>query len=114
MVIIPSCARPPPEEGRRAIKASLDSLAERLRCLCWMVEGSGFRAATTRAALAGLALFVRAPYPTAVHKDVTEALRWLLPHFRSEVRAADILDAATSVEHGRFSLRIAKESAAPS
>ena len=77
-----------------------------------MVEGSGFRAATTRAALAGLALFVHAPYPTAVHKDVAVGLRWLLGHFPAEVRSSDVLDAATSIEQGRLSLREAEESAA--
>lgn len=109
MVIIPPHARPPREEARSAIKASLDSLAERLRCLCWLVEGTGFGAATVRAALAGLALLVRTPYPTAVHKDFPGALAWLLHHFRSEARAGEILDATTSIERGRHSLRMAEE-----
>jgi hypothetical protein len=112
MVIIPAYARPPQEEVRHAIKLTLHRVAGQLRCLCWLVEGSGFRAATVRAALAGLALFARAPYPTAVHKDLAEGLDWLFRHFGPEVSAGDIRDAATSIERGRLSARSAGQSAA--
>jgi hypothetical protein len=78
LVIIPPLASPPPEDVRRAIREVLANLAPQLRCLCWLVEGTGFRAAAVRATLVGLRVFSRQPYATCVASDMTESLQWLL------------------------------------
>jgi hypothetical protein len=80
LVIIPSLANPPPEDVRRAIREVLANLSPQLRCLCWLVEGTGFRAAAVRATLVGLRVFSRQPYVTSVASDMTESLQWLLAH----------------------------------
>jgi len=103
MVIIPPDARPPKDDARRAIKAALDEVSQHLRCLCWTIEGSGFRAATLRAALAGLGLFVRAPYPTSVQKDVASGLHWLIRHF-GDTFPTDLAEVTSSVLHARLGL----------
>ena len=106
LVIIPSTASPPPDHVRRAISDVLARLAPKLRCLCWLVEGSGFRAAAVRATLAGLRMVNRSPYPTLVASDLNEALRWILPHLADgKLRFDEIPDAVESITHGRKSLR---------
>lgn len=102
MVIIPPTSRPPPENVRRAIKSSLDRATQHLRCLCWMVDGVGFRAATIRAALAGLGLLIRASYPTSVASTLQEGLQWTFGHLDSTARPSEILEAVTSIERQRL------------
>jgi hypothetical protein len=105
LVIIPSTATPPSDEVRRAINDVLTRLGPRLRCLCWLVEGSGFRAATVRAALAGLRILSRPPYPTHVAGDLRGALRWVMPQLRDgSARLDDIPVAMDAINQGRGSV----------
>lgn len=78
LTILPPTASPPPEDVRRAIKEGYDYVAKYLRCACWLVEGTEFRAAAVRAALAGLRLFMRPPFPTLVTSSMEEAMPWLI------------------------------------
>jgi hypothetical protein len=80
LVIIPSNARPPSDEVRRSLKAGFQRVSRCLRCTCWLVEGRGFRAATVRAALAGLRLFIRVSHPTRITDNLEDAVRWMLSH----------------------------------
>jgi hypothetical protein len=106
LVIIPSTATPPSDEVRRAINDVLTRLGPKLRCLCWLVEGSGFRAATVRAALAGLRILSRPPYPTLVSGDLRTALRWVMPHLQDgTARLDDIPSAMDAINQGRVSIR---------
>ncbi|HKU38510.1 MAG TPA: hypothetical protein VJR89_10195 [Polyangiales bacterium] len=105
LVIIPPTASPPPDDVRRAISDVLSRLAPKLRCLSWLVEGSGFRAAAVRATLAGLRMWSRPPYPTLVASDLGEALRWMLPHLENgPARLSQIPEAVESITHGRRSI----------
>src|SRR5262245_1624927 len=45
LVILPPGAKPPPEEIRKYINSLLERLGSALRCLCYAVEGTGFRSA---------------------------------------------------------------------
>ncbi|MDD9939880.1 MAG: hypothetical protein OXU20_02340 [Myxococcales bacterium] len=77
LTVIPQSGRPPSEAGRQAIKRAYESVTPHLRSVCWLVEGQGFRAATARAALAGLRLLLRPPFPTKVFADLNDAVPWL-------------------------------------
>jgi hypothetical protein len=106
LVIIPSTASPPPDDVRRAINNVLGRLGPKLRCLCWLVEGVGFRAAAVRAALAGLRLLNRPAYPTLVAADMGDALRWMMPHLDDGVRrSAEIPRIMESIARDRSSLQ---------
>jgi hypothetical protein len=74
LIIIPENARPPSESARKAISEALAVAASGLTCLCWLVEGRGFHAATARAVLTGVRLFQRVRFETSVKSDLTEAL----------------------------------------
>jgi hypothetical protein len=101
LVIIPSNANPPPDDVRQAIKDVLTRLGPRLRCLCWLVEGTGFRAAAVRATLTGLRMFSRPAYPTAVvANNMNSAVTWILTHLASG-RTGDAPKAVETIERAR-------------
>ncbi len=101
LVIIPQGAQPPPTEVRRYLDGMLDRLP--MRCLAYLVEGSGFRAAAARAALVGMRVFSRKSYSTKVASSLDEAILWLLNHLGGkEARKADVPTACKAVVEGRF------------
>lgn len=105
LVIIPASAKPPPDDVRRAINGVLTRLEPLLNCLCWQVEGTGFRAAAVRAALAGLRIVHRPPYPTLVASDMSEALRWMFPYLRDGMaRLSEIPSAVDAIGKARASM----------
>jgi hypothetical protein len=77
LIIIPPDATPPREDTRRAMNDLMRKLGQSLRCLCWMVEGSGFQGAMVRAVLTGLKAFGRFGYPCNISSDLNEALGWI-------------------------------------
>ena len=77
LIIVPPDATPPREDTRRAMNDLMKKLGPSLRCLCWMVEGSGFQGAMVRAVLTGLKAFGRFGYPCHVSTDLNEALGWM-------------------------------------
>jgi hypothetical protein len=85
LVIIPEKADPPTSAVRHHLEGMLGRL--QIRSLAYLVEGSGFRAATARGALIGLGIFQRKRYPTKVFTTLVTALEWLLTAPK-EVRAA--------------------------
>jgi len=111
LVIIPSEANPPPEEVRRAISEVLMNVGPQLCCLCWLVEGAGFRAATVRAALIGLRVFSRRSYPTRVAGDMTEAIGWILKNLEhGKSRDSDLATAMDAIQRARRSMQRAGSS----
>lgn len=94
LIIIPQNARPPSEPARRAISEALTAGAGGLSCLCWLVEGKGFQAATVRAVLTGVRTFQGFPFETSVKSDLTEALTWILERVRRPAAASDAEIAA--------------------
>ncbi|HMJ51191.1 MAG TPA: hypothetical protein VK540_03925 [Polyangiaceae bacterium] len=111
LVIIPSGASPPPEEVRRAIREVITNVSTRLRCLCWLVEGAGFRAAAVRATLIGLRVFGRQSYATHVASDITEAVGWILRNLEDGMsREQDLGIALDAIQRARESMPAAGSS----
>jgi hypothetical protein len=104
LVIIPATASPPPDDVREAIKGVLRRLAPKLRGLCWVVEGTGFKAAIARAVLTGLQILNRTPYSTHVASDMTSALSWVLARVTPTTsRINEVPAALQAVRQGRGS-----------
>lgn len=99
LVILPTGATPPPPEVRRYLNEMLGRLA--IRCLAYAVEGTGFKGASARAALVGMGIFIKKPYPTIVEKDVRTALDKLLEELGGRPRRADSAEAFRSIASGR-------------
>jgi hypothetical protein len=103
LTVIPPDAVPPSAEARNAISALLAHVGKGLRCLCWLVEGSGFQGAMVRAVLVGLKVFGRYPYATHVSTDLGEALTWMLEQLqgRGLARLGDVPAAERSIRQQR-------------
>jgi hypothetical protein len=78
LMIVPASATAPSEEVRKAIQASVAELS--VRCLCWLVEGSGFQGAVARSVLTGLRLVGHPRFPTHIASNLEDAVAWVLPH----------------------------------
>jgi hypothetical protein len=105
LTVIPPDAKPPSEEARKALNANLE--VARLRCICWLVEGSGFQGAMVRAVLTGLRFFVRAQYPRQIVTSLEEAMAWMFPHLEGGARRIDRMEQAVEAiseqrAQGRF------------
>lgn len=77
---------PPDAELRKASNQMIAALGNRLRYIACVIEGGGFRAATTRSVLAGMALLLRSSSAPAIRivASTTEAAAWLAQHGASE------------------------------
>ena len=77
---------PPPDAAlRKASTQMITALGSRLRCIACVIEGGGFRAATTRSVLAGMALLLRSSTPVLrIVASSAEAAAWLAQHGASE------------------------------
>jgi hypothetical protein len=108
LTVIPADATPPPDEVRKAMNAALATVERSIRCLCWIVEGTGFQGAMVRGVCNGLRVFRRRPYPTKVATEMHQALSWMLPHLEGgKERLPRIYEAAATINglraKGRFS-----------
>ncbi len=96
--IIPGNAVPPPEPVRQAINQTLNHVQSGIRCLCWLIEGSGFQAAMVRAVLAGMRVLSTAPYARHVSTDLEFSLTWILSLLEGGPRrVSDVHDAVRFV-----------------
>jgi hypothetical protein len=105
LTVIPPDAKPPSEDARKALNAGLESA--NLRCICWLVEGSGFQGAMVRAVLTGLRFFVRAQYPRSIVTSLEEAILWMLPHLEGGAKRVHRMEEAVAAisaqrAQGRF------------
>jgi hypothetical protein len=103
LTIVPPNAVPPTDEARRAIKSGLGRVGHKIRCTCWLVEGRGFRAATVRAALAGLRLFLRTSHPSHVADSLEASIRWMSSQLGPSCDA-DVREAARIIQRQRESI----------
>jgi hypothetical protein len=78
LIVIPAEAVPPSDEARNTINQILLELQQHIRCMCWLIEGSGFQAAMARAVLTGMRFVSRAPYTRHVSVDLRHAVMWML------------------------------------
>lgn len=83
MCILPPDTRPPPEDVRRFVKATLNRLAPSLSSLAYVIEGTGFKAVAVRATLVGMKIFSSRPYPIYVEVSVREAVSKMSAHMAS-------------------------------
>jgi hypothetical protein len=77
LCIIEPTSEPPPQALREAASQLLASLAPQLRCVAFVIEGSGFRAAMIRGVLSGIERLLRNPYPTRYFANVGQAAAWI-------------------------------------
>jgi hypothetical protein len=77
LCIIEPTSEPPPQALREAASALLNQLAPRLRCVAYVIEGTGFRAATIRGVLSGIELVRRSAYPARYFASVADAAVWI-------------------------------------
>jgi hypothetical protein len=78
-------------------------LGSSLRCLCWLVEGSGFQGSMVRGVLTGVKMFGRLPFETHVSTDMAEALRWTFTRLdNSKRRFPTIPDGMRSIAELRL------------
>lgn len=89
-VVISSEVAPADDQVRREIIALLTRQAPRIRGLSWVIAGSGFHAAATRAVATSYSVVLRQHYPTFIASDLRGALTWLLPLLGGPARLADI------------------------
>lgn len=84
LCIIEAGAKPPDEALRRASVEMVRSHRERLRCVACVFEGVGFKAASNRAILSGMAMFYeKAPgQQVGVFATVDESAVWLGKHMK--------------------------------
>jgi hypothetical protein len=80
LVILPPDARPPPDDVKRSVKSMLMRLASSISCLCYVIEGTGFKGVAARATLVGMKIFSSRPYPIYVETSMQEALTKVVSH----------------------------------
>ena len=100
LAIIPANAKPPSEEVRKALNATLESVP--LSCICWYVEGSGFQASMVRAVLGGLRFLTRRSYPTFVASELEAAVEWIFAQLeRKSRRRRSVSEAVAAIREQR-------------
>jgi hypothetical protein len=78
--LLPSDAKPPPDEIKRTVKHIFTRLAPSMSCLGYVIEGTGFKGVAARATLVGMKIFSSRPYPIYVEVSLHEVLRKIVPH----------------------------------
>ena len=103
-VLEPGAAQSVPREVREAsaaLAAEFKSLAA-----ATVIEGTGFRAAATRTAIASMFLIARAPFPHKVFGDLSEGAGWVIATgARTAPIAATSEDVVRAVDVTRRALR---------
>jgi hypothetical protein len=80
VTILPPDTRPPPDDVKRVVKATLTRMAPIMSSLAYVIEGSGFKGVAARATLVGMKIFSSRPYPIYVETSVREALTKMTAH----------------------------------
>jgi hypothetical protein len=100
LAIVPTRAKSPSPAARKAMTAAFETAP--LRCICWVVEGSGFEGAMVRAVITGMRVITRPAYPTHVAGDLEQGLGWILPHLEGGAgRVERVRDAAATIRAKR-------------
>jgi hypothetical protein len=102
LVILPAGATPPADPIKARVTSLLTSLGRDLRCLAYVIEGSGFKAVAVRAALIGMKVFVSAPYPVIVETSMAGALSKMLPYLdQARAAAANLNEVVVAIAEAR-------------
>jgi hypothetical protein len=102
LIVIPPNAVPPSDAARDVINQILLELQQNIRCICWLIEGSGFQAAMARAVLTGMRFVSRTPYTRHVSIELQHAMMWMLKQL--EAGTSRLNDVEPAVEFVRASL----------
>lgn len=106
LTVWPAALPVPHESIRRAILGAYQTLAPHLRGAAFILEGEDFRAAAVRAALAGIHLALRHPYPVRVERNLPTAVGWLLMQVQSgSMRPVDAGELLAAINDRRNHLR---------
>jgi hypothetical protein len=76
LIVVEPGASMPPAESRAGIAAFMRDYAKNIRATSLAFEGTGFRAASVRAVVAGLNVLANHPFPYKVFATIGEALWW--------------------------------------
>lgn len=77
LIVIGHGALAPDGKVRGATQKIIQRQQDRTAAMAYAVGGGGFGGAAARAAISGMLLFARPPYPTKVFSEVGMALNWL-------------------------------------
>lgn len=77
LCIVEPTSEPPPQELRQAASELLSELGPKLRCVAYVIEGTGFRAAMIRGVLSGIELMRRSSYPARYFAHASHAAAWI-------------------------------------
>lgn len=108
VVVFPPLMTPPEPEIRHAIRDAYARVGTKLHAVAWVIEGTNFRAAAVRAALAGLRLVMRLPFPTAVTNNYEAAVPFVLDKLPGHVsQGVDMRGLITGIRQdvGRLSVQ---------
>src|SRR5690606_32097980 len=75
--VIDRSASAPSEEAKAEIRKVMTRHDDKVRGVAYVVEGTGFAAAATRAALTLISLVARYSYPQKTFATVSEGSRWV-------------------------------------
>jgi molybdopterin converting factor small subunit len=95
LCVIEPTSEPPPQELREAATRLLNELAPKIRCVAFVIEGSGFRAAMIRGVLSSLELMRRSAYHVRYFASVAEATAWIA--VETGRRSVDLAEATSSL-----------------
>lgn len=79
LVVVEPRAATPDSDTRPVFAAGMRECGSRLHGVAYVVAAKGFRGAAVRAAISGLSLLAREPYPTKVFTSTGDAAAWLAP-----------------------------------
>lgn len=97
LCVLPADTRPPPDEVKRNVKATLTRLAPSISSLAYVIEGTGFKAVAVRATLVGMKIFSSRPYPIYVEVSVREAISKMVSHMANgHMLSVEIITKAVS------------------
>jgi hypothetical protein len=97
LAVLGPSASPPDGEVREILTRQLTESGDRVRAVVNVIEGRGFRAATVRAVLTGMALALRAQRPDLVCDSVEEGGRVLASLSDGRLTPSDVSQAVTEL-----------------
>jgi hypothetical protein len=103
LAVIEAGAGQPDGAARSTLARIFGRFEQQLRAVCVAIEGSGFRIATIRMIVTGIASMVRRNYPLSIEGTGTRAANWISRHSPSqngEAGSKRLENAIESVRRG--------------
>jgi hypothetical protein len=90
MVVIGPSAGHLTDDARKEQDKIYRDFGSKMRCMAYVILGTGFQASVARATLTTLNLVTRRPYPTSVHSDVNKGAEWLFSHLVQDIQRGTV------------------------